>query len=84
MTPPVSRVTIDIKPGAGPNSFNAGSRGNIPVAILSTVSFDTRATGFRIGDTSGVLELRTIGGDGLMGSDGCGLFQANRSRSGVK
>jgi hypothetical protein len=33
-------VSIDIKPGGFPNSINAGSHGNTPVAILSTVTFD--------------------------------------------
>ena len=33
-------VTIDIKPGESPNSVNLGSNGSVPVAILSTVSFD--------------------------------------------
>lgn len=31
---------IDIKPGSDPNSINLGSRGTIPVAILSSESFD--------------------------------------------
>jgi hypothetical protein len=33
-------VGIDIKPDGVPNSINARSNGNIPVAILSTASFD--------------------------------------------
>lgn len=33
-------VEIDIKPGSFPNSINPGSRGKIPVAILSTAGFD--------------------------------------------
>jgi hypothetical protein len=33
-------VTIDIKPGGGPNSINLGSKGVVPVAILSTPDFD--------------------------------------------
>jgi len=32
-------VTIDIKPGGTPNSINSSSRGNIPVAILSSATF---------------------------------------------
>jgi hypothetical protein len=36
----VVRVTIDIKPGTYPNSVNLGSNGVIPVAILSTPTFD--------------------------------------------
>lgn len=33
-------VTVDIKPGAFPNSINLGSNGGVPVAILSTSTFD--------------------------------------------
>ncbi len=33
-------VTLDIKPGSYPNSVNLGSNGVVPVAILSTASFD--------------------------------------------
>jgi Leucine-rich repeat (LRR) protein len=33
-------VEIDIKPGSQPNTINLGSRGLIPVAILSSESFD--------------------------------------------
>lgn len=33
-------VPIDIKPGSFPNSINLGSNGNVPVAILSTATFD--------------------------------------------
>jgi hypothetical protein len=35
-----TRVTIDIKPGSDPNSINLGSGRTVPVAILSTASFD--------------------------------------------
>lgn len=34
------QVPIDIKPGSFPNSINLGSNGTVPVAILSTVTFD--------------------------------------------
>jgi hypothetical protein len=37
--PPFIPVIIDIKPGGEPNSINPKSRGNIPVAILSTADF---------------------------------------------
>jgi len=37
---PVVEVGIDIKPGSFPNSINPGSKGVIPVAILTTVDFD--------------------------------------------
>ena len=35
-------VTIDIKPGSYPNTINLGSNGVVPVAILSTPTFDAR------------------------------------------
>ena len=34
------QVLIDIKPGSDPNSINLGSRGVVPVAILSSPTFD--------------------------------------------
>ncbi len=34
------QVAIDIKPGSFPNSINLGSAGSIPVAILSSATFD--------------------------------------------
>jgi hypothetical protein len=37
---PVVTVAIDIKPGEYPNAANLGSRGVIPVAILSSEGFD--------------------------------------------
>jgi hypothetical protein len=33
-------VDIDIKPGSDPNSINLGSKGVVPVAILTTADFD--------------------------------------------
>ncbi|MGB2808371.1 MAG: hypothetical protein WBC22_11555 [Sedimentisphaerales bacterium] len=36
----VTEVTIDIKPGSTPNTINLGSNGVVPVAILSTETFD--------------------------------------------
>jgi N-acetylneuraminic acid mutarotase len=38
----VLEVAIDIKPGDSVNSINPGSRGVVPVAILSNPSFDAR------------------------------------------
>ena len=35
-------VIVDIKPGSYPNSINLGSGGTVPVAILSTATFDAR------------------------------------------
>lgn len=38
--PSILTVTIDVKPGADPNEINLGSHGVIPVAILSSATFD--------------------------------------------
>jgi len=38
--PSVIAAAIDIKPGSYPNSINLGSRGTVPVAILSDGGFD--------------------------------------------
>ncbi len=38
--PPLIEVDIDIKPGSFPNSINLGSRGVVPVAVLTTDDFD--------------------------------------------
>lgn len=38
--PPIITITIDIKPGSDPNSINRRSRGNVPVALLSSETFD--------------------------------------------
>lgn len=40
---PISEALIDIKPGSDPNSINPRSRGVIPVAILTTDTFDATA-----------------------------------------
>ena len=37
---PITTVDTDIKPGSFPNSINVNSKGVIPVAILTTESFD--------------------------------------------
>jgi hypothetical protein len=39
-SPLALRVAIDIKPGSSPNSINPRSNGNIPVAVVTTDSFD--------------------------------------------
>jgi hypothetical protein len=36
-------VEIDIKPGGDPNSINLGSKGKVPVAVLTTNDFDASA-----------------------------------------
>lgn len=54
-TPPVIRVALDIKPGSFPNSINPRSQGKIPVAILTTDTFDATtvdATTVRFGKTA--------------------------------
>jgi hypothetical protein len=38
--PTVTDVSIDIKPGSLPNSINLASAGSVPVAILSSPTFD--------------------------------------------
>ena len=40
MCDPQNTVPVDIKPGSDPNSTNAASQGLVPLAILSTASFD--------------------------------------------
>lgn len=40
IAPVFLEVAIDIKPGSFPNSINLGSGGTVPVAILSTSTFD--------------------------------------------
>jgi len=42
IAPAVIAVAIDIKPGSFPNSINLGSNGVVPVAILSSATFDAR------------------------------------------
>ena len=37
---PVIKVEIDIKPSSDPNSINLGSKGVVPVAVLTTDNFD--------------------------------------------
>lgn len=106
-------IPIDIKPGSYPNSISRSSRGNIPVAILSTPGFDalarvdstsltfgqagsetslrncnrhgedvngdgladlvchfvTQRTGFRLGDVTGTLRGKIVGGQPFAGMD---------------
>jgi subtilisin-like proprotein convertase family protein len=58
----VETVPLDIKPGSCPNSYNRGSRGVLPVAILGTDSFDVTTI-----DQSSVVIARA---DGMGGSIG--------------
>jgi probable HAF family extracellular repeat protein len=53
-TPQVIVVTLDIKPGEFPNSINLKSKGKIPVATLTTNTFDAttvKASTVRFGHT---------------------------------
>lgn len=66
-------VEIDIKPGSFPNSINPGSKGNIPVAILSSATFDATTldpatlTFGHTGDEVSLLRCNEsdVNGDGL-------------------
>jgi len=67
-------VAIDIKPGDSTDSINPGSKGNIPVAVLSSRTFDavaridqTSLTFGRSGDESSLAFCNTedVNGDGL-------------------
>lgn len=71
------QVGIDIKPGAFPNSINLGSNGVVPVAILSTQTFDARQVdpasvqlaGAHVkvkGNGTPIADLKDVNGDGRM------------------
>jgi len=70
VTESVESVVIDIKPGAFPNSINPNSKAEIPVAILTTQSFDaTTVDPMSVGFGShGTLSVRSqivdVDGDG--------------------
>lgn len=70
-------VAIDIKPGQYPNTINLGSNGVVPVAILSSASFDAttvdpltvKLAGASVqlkGNGTPVTSIRDVDGDGLM------------------
>jgi hypothetical protein len=69
-------VSIDIKPGEGPASINSKSKGTIPVAVLSSPTFDAAAqvdqTSLTFGPTGGEKSLafctgpQDVNGDGLL------------------
>jgi len=71
-TPQVIVVTIDIKPGEFPNSINLKSKGKIPVAILTTNTFDAttvKASTIGFGNTGNeaapiVVSVKDVNGDG--------------------
>ena len=73
----VTAVEIDLKPGSSPNSINIGSNGTVPVAILSTNTFDATTVDPLSIDLSGArVELKgrgtpmaspeDVNGDGLI------------------
>lgn len=69
-------VTLDIKPGSCPNSFNRNSNGVLPMALLGTKRFDVTLI-----DISTLLLSRTDGVGGtvapLNGPPGPGIRQAD-------
>lgn len=59
---PFLAVEIDIKPGSFPNSINLGSMGSVPVAILSSATFDAnRVDPMRVTLASGGVGLKGNG-----------------------
>lgn len=65
-------VTIDIKPGSNPNSINRKSKGKVPVAILSSPTFDATAIDRNTVLFAGASPLpigkspKDVNGDGLL------------------
>lgn len=68
-------VDIDIKPGSDQNPIKLGSKGNVPVAILSSDSFDARSVdpmsvalanaGLKLkGNGQGIYSVNDVDGDG--------------------
>ena len=72
--PQVQPVAIDIKPGSALNSVNARSHGTIPVAILSSGTFDAPAavdaTSLTFGRTGGEASLAFCSGPEDVNGDG--------------
>jgi photosystem II stability/assembly factor-like uncharacterized protein len=76
-TAPFIQVTIDIKPGAFPNTIKLGSKGAVPVAIFSTPTFDATnvnptsvslasATVKLTGKGTPISSLQDVNGDGRL------------------
>ncbi len=67
---PCLKRPIDIKPGSYPNSINLGSRGVVPVAVLTTDSFDASSVDPSMVEFAGASPLRwtleDVDGDGDM------------------
>lgn len=80
ISPLIANVQIDIKPGSEPNSINVSSAGVIPVAILSSETFDATqvdpetvflaGAGVKLAGKSGkyLSHEEDINGDGLLDS----------------
>jgi hypothetical protein len=67
---PCFEQPIDIKPGSDPNSINLGSKGVVPVAVLTTDDFDAATVDPATMDFAGATPLRwameDVDGDGDM------------------
>jgi choice-of-anchor C domain-containing protein len=82
------KLPIDIKPGSAPNPINPGSNGVIPVAILTTTSFDATTvdpvtvlfgrTGLEAPATHSAVE--DVNGDGVADL----MLQFNTQKTGIK
>lgn len=70
-------VEIDIKPGSFPNSINLGSKGSVPVAILSSADFDATTINPETVEVAGAsvavkgkgklqVSVEDVNGDGLL------------------
>ena len=75
--PPTLPVSIDIKPGSDDNTVNLGSKGSIPVAILSTATFDAASVNAALvtlssapvklkGKGTAQTSMEDVNGDGLL------------------
>ncbi|MBI2403384.1 MAG: hypothetical protein HYV20_11760 [Gemmatimonadetes bacterium] len=71
-TAPVTTITvaIDIKPGSDPNSINRKSRGNVPVAVLSSATFDATTIDRSTVEFAGAPALSIGGGAEDVNGDG--------------
>ncbi|MCX5885947.1 MAG: DUF1566 domain-containing protein [Proteobacteria bacterium] len=63
-------VNIDIKPGSFPNSINFKSKGNVPVAILSSPTFDATTVDWDTVEFAGAPALPIGGSPEDVNSDG--------------
>jgi len=58
--PPPIEVEIDVKPGSYPNSINLGSKGVVPVAVLTTDDFDASTIDPNTVSFAGALLVRWV------------------------